>query len=51
MQTEQRKLAAIMFTDIVGYSAMMSKDEKQATTQEIIRMAEKDLVFAHLKYN
>ena len=28
--TETRKLAAIMFTDIVGYSAMMSKDEKQA---------------------
>jgi class 3 adenylate cyclase len=28
--TEQRKLAAIMFTDIIGYSAMMSKDEKQA---------------------
>ena len=28
--TEQRKLAAIMFTDIVGYSAIMSKDEKQA---------------------
>ena len=27
---EQRKLAAIMFTDIVVYSAMMSKDEKQA---------------------
>jgi TolB-like protein/Tfp pilus assembly protein PilF len=27
---EHRKLAAIMFTDIVGYSAMMSKDEKQA---------------------
>jgi adenylate cyclase len=27
---ETRKLAAIMFTDIVGYSAMMSKDEKQA---------------------
>ena len=26
---ETRKLAAIMFTDIVGYSAMMSKDEKQ----------------------
>ncbi|MCX6234958.1 MAG: hypothetical protein NT175_09600 [Bacteroidetes bacterium] len=24
---EQRKLAAIMFTDIVGYSALMSKDE------------------------
>ena len=28
--TQSRKLAAIMFTDIVGYSAMMSKDEKQA---------------------
>jgi len=27
---ETRKLAAIMFTDIVGYSAMMSKDEKLA---------------------
>ena len=27
---EQRKLAAIMFTDIVGYSALMSKDEKLA---------------------
>lgn len=27
---EQRKLAAIMFTDIVGYSARMSKDEKRA---------------------
>ncbi len=25
-----RKLAAIMFTDIVGYSAMMSKNEQQA---------------------
>jgi len=27
---EQRKLAAIMFTDIVGYTALMSKDEKKA---------------------
>lgn len=27
---ERRKLAAIMFTDIVGYSALMSKDEKLA---------------------
>jgi len=28
--SETRKLAAIMFTDIVGYSALMSKDEKKA---------------------
>jgi len=28
--TQMRKLAAIMFTDIVGYSATMSKDEKKA---------------------
>ena len=27
---EQRKLAAIMFTDIAGYSAMMSVDEMMA---------------------
>lgn len=27
---EQRKLAAIMFTDIVGYTALMSKDEQKA---------------------
>ena len=27
---EQHRLAAIMFTDITGYSAMMSKDEKMA---------------------
>jgi len=27
---EQRKLAAIMFTDIVGYTALMSKDEQHA---------------------
>ena len=26
---EQRKLAAIMFSDIAGYSAMMLKDEKR----------------------
>jgi len=28
MTQERRQLAAIMFTDIVGYSALMSKDEK-----------------------
>jgi adenylate cyclase len=27
---EQRKLAAIMFTDIVGYTALMSRDEQHA---------------------
>ncbi len=29
-QTPERKLAAIMFTDIVGYTAQMSKDEDKA---------------------
>ncbi len=28
--TEQRKLAAVMFTDIAGYTALMSKDEQKA---------------------
>ena len=27
---EDRRLAAIMFTDIVGYTALMGKDEDQA---------------------
>ncbi len=30
--TEQRKLAAVMFTDIVGYTALMFKDEQNALT-------------------
>jgi len=28
--TDQRKLAAVMFTDIVGYTTLMSKDEQKA---------------------
>jgi hypothetical protein len=30
MQEQKRRLAAIMFTDIVGYTAIMGKDEKKA---------------------
>src|SRR5205814_4440196 len=32
--TEQRKLAAIMFTDMVGYSALSQRDDKLA--QELL---------------
>jgi hypothetical protein len=28
--TQSRQLAAIMFTDIVGYTALMGKDEQKA---------------------
>ena len=30
--TEHRKLAAVMFTDIIGYTSLMSRDEKAALT-------------------
>ena len=30
----ERKLAAIMFTDIAGYTAQMSKDEDKASAME-----------------
>ncbi len=36
---EQKKLAAIMFTDIVGYTALMSTDEQKAHQ---ILIAQKD---------
>src|ERR1035438_5909981 len=32
MSNKQRQLAAILFTDIVGYTAMMQKDEQNAVT-------------------
>jgi class 3 adenylate cyclase len=30
MQEQNRQLAAILFTDIVGYTALMQKDERNA---------------------
>jgi class 3 adenylate cyclase len=31
---EERRLAAIMFTDIVGYTALMGSDEEKGTIQQ-----------------
>ena len=44
----KRKLAAIMFTDIVGYTAMMQKDERK--TQDLVEQQReliKPLVVKH----
>ncbi|MES2647439.1 MAG: adenylate/guanylate cyclase domain-containing protein [Bacteroidota bacterium] len=32
MQYQQRRLAAILFTDIVGYTSIMQRNEQQAVT-------------------
>lgn len=34
MQQQKRSLAAILFTDIVGYTAMMQKDEQNAVAMK-----------------
>ena len=46
---QQRRLAAIMFTDIVGYTSMMSKNEKDALQAiQVVRDVLKPLI---AKYN
>ena len=39
MTEAKRQLAAIMFTDIVGYTAMMGKDSNK--TLELVRQSKK----------
>lgn len=39
MPNQSRQLAAIMFTDIVGYTAMMGKDSDKAL--ELVRISKK----------
>ncbi|MEP6617221.1 MAG: tetratricopeptide repeat protein [Ginsengibacter sp.] len=48
MQNQNRRLAAILFTDIVGYTAMMQKDEQEAVvaTQRYISVL-KQFVTSH----
>jgi len=48
MPTQSRQLAAIMFTDIVGYTALMGKDSAKAL--ELVRInkeIQKPLVEKH----
>jgi len=46
--TEQRKLAAVMFTDIAGYTALMSRDEQKALSLlEKNRKLQKSLAKKH----
>ncbi|MBR9997444.1 MAG: tetratricopeptide repeat protein [Cyclobacteriaceae bacterium] len=49
MSDQSRKLAAIMFTDIVGYTAIMQKDEQSALM--MIDRHRKVLEAASLKFN
>ena len=37
--TEQRRLAAIMFTDMVGYSALAKRNEMRARTGRLMRLS------------
>lgn len=47
--TTKRQLAAIMFTDIVGYTAMMHSDERNAAT---VRQRHRDVFQQeHVRYN
>jgi len=44
--TSVRRLAAIMFTDIVGYTKMMGEDEEKAlSTLRINRETHKKLIY------
>ncbi len=49
MPTQSRQLAAIMFTDIVGYTALMGRDSNKAL--ELVRISkeiQKPLVEKHM---
>ena len=46
--SSSRQLAAIMFTDIVGYTALMGKDEQKAMELlKVNREIQKPLIEAH----